>query len=228
MNDFVVARIFFQVSSNKTLAVQSAKKKSKFLKWQNLNRKERQLEEDNQTLANIKAPISESNIGFKLLKQMGYKPGSGLGKEESGRAEPVGLEIRRSRGGIGRKSQLREKRRRKDMEDEMRWRNEKVLIEDFGVRQKSQWQSRRVVVNYEKAKATLDQLENKEIVVAKKSEDEEDVEEEEEEEVITEEVHCVTCYPRLCLLFGKILRVYLSACLNICSYLNYISVLVQN
>ena len=197
--------------------MQTTKKKSKTLNWQeqrNLNRKERQFEEDKQTLAKIEAPISESNIGFKLLKQMGYRPGSGLGKEESGRAEPVGLEIRRSRAGIGREGQLREKRRREEMEEEMKRQNEEVLIEDFGVRQKLQWRSRRVVVNYAKAKATLDQLENKEIVVVKKSEDEEDVEEEEEEEEeITEEVNCVTCYPRFCVLFGKVLMKYHSACL---------------
>ncbi|KXZ45172.1 hypothetical protein GPECTOR_57g462 [Gonium pectorale] len=35
------------------------------------------------------APISSSNIGFKLLQKMGWKEGKGLGKQEDGRVEPV-------------------------------------------------------------------------------------------------------------------------------------------
>ncbi|PQM39861.1 G patch domain-containing protein 11 [Prunus yedoensis var. nudiflora] len=62
-------------------------------------------------------------------------------------------------------------------------------MEEFGSRKKSQWQSRRVVVNFKKAQAALDQLENKEVVPPEKNEDEEEEggEEEEEEEEITEE-----------------------------------------
>ncbi|GMN55912.1 hypothetical protein TIFTF001_025043 [Ficus carica] len=177
--------------SGKSLAVQSSKKKkAKFLNWQEHRKQERelkQIEEDEQTLAKTEAPIPQSNIGFKLLKRMGYTPGSALGKEGSGRAEPVGLEIRRSRAGIGREDPRKEKIRREEAEAEMKRRNEKALMEDFGSRQKSQWRNRRVVVNFEKAKAALDQLENREVLVPKKSEDEEEVEEEEEEEEITAE-----------------------------------------
>ena len=170
------------------------------MNWQEHRKQERerkQIEEDEQTLAKTEAPIPQSNIGFKLLKQMGYTPGSALGKEGSGRAEPVGLEIRRSRAGIGREDPRKEKIRREEEEVEMKRRNEKALMEDFGSRQKSQWRNRRVVVNFEKAKAALDQLENREVVVPKKSEDEE--EEEEEEEEITAEVHfvCFEFYPHL-------------------------------
>ena len=142
-------------------------------------------------MANIEAPIPQSNIGFRLLKQMGYTPGAALGKEGSGRAEPVGLEIRRSRAGIGREDPVKEKRKREEiMADKMR-RKEESLMEEFGTRQKSQWKSRRVVVNFKKAKAALDQLENKEVVEPKKNEDEEEEgdQEEEEEEEITIEVY---------------------------------------
>ncbi|PON81039.1 G-patch domain containing protein [Trema orientale] len=111
-----------KVSSNATLFVQSSKKKkkAKTLNWQEqrkLERERKQEEEDEQTLARIDAPIPQSNVGFKLLKQMGYTPGSALGKEGSGRAEPVGLEIRRSRAGIGREDPRKEKRKREEMKD---------------------------------------------------------------------------------------------------------------
>lgn len=147
------------------------------------------MEEDEKTLANIQSAIPQSNIGFKMLKQMGYTPGSALGKEGSGLAEPVGLQIRRSRAGIGREDPRKEKmKREKEMMCEKRKREEELMA-DFGCRVKEQWRNKRVIVNFYKAKGVLDQLENKEVVQLEKKEDEEgENEEEEEEEVITEEV----------------------------------------
>ncbi|CAL5328211.1 unnamed protein product [Camellia sinensis] len=181
---------YVQVSANNTQISQPSGKKPKTLNWQEqrkLKRENRQEEEDRNTLASLESAIPQSNIGFKLLKQMGYTPGSTLGKEGSGLAEPVGLEIRRTRAGIGREDSRKEKRKRE--EERMEWERgkEEALMEDFGCRHKEQWRSRRIVVNYHKAKAALEQLENKE-VVAEADKDEEDAEnEEEEEEIITEE-----------------------------------------
>ncbi|XWS43218.1 hypothetical protein CRYUN_Cryun16bG0083700 [Craigia yunnanensis] len=179
-----------KILSTKSVSFQPSKKKSKFLNWQEqrkLERERKQLEEDEQTLAKIDAPIPQSNIGFKLLKQMGYTPGSALGKEGLGRAEPVGLDIRRSRAGIGLEDPLKEKRKREEIEFEREKKNEEALIAEFGSWQKSQWQSRRVVVNYKKAEAALDQLENKEVVPKKNEDEEGGQDEEEEEEEVTEE-----------------------------------------
>ncbi|XP_028105386.1 G patch domain-containing protein 11-like isoform X1 [Camellia sinensis] len=179
-----------KVCANNTQISQPSGKKPKTLNWQEqrkLKRENRQEEEDRNTLASLESAIPQSNIGFKLLKQMGYTPGSTLGKEGSGLAEPVGLEIRRTRAGIGREDSRKEKRKRE--EERMEWERgkEEALMEDFGCRHKEQWRSRRIVVNYHKAKAALEQLENKE-VVAEADKDEEDAEnEEEEEEIITEE-----------------------------------------
>uniref|UniRef100_A0A7N0RH09 G-patch domain-containing protein n=1 Tax=Kalanchoe fedtschenkoi TaxID=63787 RepID=A0A7N0RH09_KALFE len=167
------------------------KEKPKNKSWQEIRRVERekkQIEEDALTLEKIeKAPIPQSNIGFKLLRQMGYIPGSVLGKEGSGRAEPVGIEIRRSRAGIGREDPHKEKMKIEEMMAERKRRMEKIVMEDFGSRQKEHWRTRRVTVNYEKAKKALDHLENKPVEVKKKGEEEDDESEEEEEEEITEE-----------------------------------------
>ncbi|KAJ2784430.1 squalene synthetase-like protein [Coemansia javaensis] len=46
--------------------------------------------------------VGASNIGHKMLQQMGWTPGTGLGAEEKrGRATPVDIEIRAGRRGLG-------------------------------------------------------------------------------------------------------------------------------
>jgi RNA-binding protein 5/10 len=49
-------------------------------------------------------PISEGNIGNKLLQKMGWKAGSGLGKTNQGRTEIIEAEQRNSNAGLGSKS----------------------------------------------------------------------------------------------------------------------------
>nr|GEW12266.1 G patch domain-containing protein 11 [Tanacetum cinerariifolium] len=167
---------------------QFSKKRPKPRNWQEqktLKRQIKQVKEDEQTLANLESAIPQSNIGFRMLKQMGYTPGSGLGG--SGRVDPVGVEIRRSRAGIGREDPVKEKLRK---EQELAWENnrrEEELMVDFGCRVKERWRNKRVVVNFHKAKGVLDQLENKEVVVVEKGDDDDGEKEDEEEEAITEE-----------------------------------------
>ncbi|KAF5956765.1 hypothetical protein HYC85_003990 [Camellia sinensis] len=167
---------YVQVSANNTQISQPSDKKPKILNWQ----EQRKLKRENRQ------------------EEIGYTLGPTLGKKGSGLAEPVGLEIRRTRAGIGQEDSRKEKRKRE--EERMEWEKgkEEELMEDFGCRHKEQWRSWRIVVNYHKAKAVLEQLENKE-VVAEADKDEEDAEnEEEEKEIITEEelpfslvLHCV-------------------------------------
>ncbi|KAF8398474.1 hypothetical protein HHK36_017402 [Tetracentron sinense] len=98
-------------SNAETLILQPSKKKPKLQNWQEqrrIDRERKQQQEDEQTLAKMEYAIPQSNIGFKMLKQMGYNPGSALGKDGCGLAEPVGLEIRRQ------KSQWRSRR---DLQD---------------------------------------------------------------------------------------------------------------
>ncbi|KAK9157073.1 hypothetical protein Scep_003647 [Stephania cephalantha] len=183
-------------SSTKTLAHHqpSNKKLKKTLTWQEqrkLDRERKQREEDEKTLENINSPIPQSNIGFKMLKMMGYSPGSALGKGGAGAAEPVALEIRRSRRGIGKEDPLKERQRREEARVCEERRRADDLVAEFGTRQKSQWRGRRVAVNFGKAKAALDQLEDREAVEGEKSGEDGDGDgedgDEEEEEVITEE-----------------------------------------
>ncbi|KAJ8564479.1 hypothetical protein K7X08_000939 [Anisodus acutangulus] len=163
-------------------------KKRKVLKWQErkkLKRERKQIEEDQKTLVNLESAIPESNIGFKMLKQMGYTPGSALGKEGSGRSEPVGLEIRRGRAGIGKEDDKVEKMRREMEKADRDTRTQEELMETFGSHLKERWKEKRTVTNFHKAEAVLALLENREVVEEKKEDDGE--KDEEEEEPITEE-----------------------------------------
>lgn len=178
------------VSNDRAVVSSSLNKKSKKLNWQErkrLKREQKQIEEDQQTIANIEKAIPQSNIGFKMLMQMGYTPGSALGKDCSGQAEPVRLEIRRGRAGIGKEDPKVEKMRREIEKVERERIKEEDLRVDFGYRQKERWKGRRIIVNFRKAEAALAQLENREVEEVEKKEDEGEEKEEEEEEEITEE-----------------------------------------
>lgn len=45
--------------------------------------------------------VSDLSRGWKLLEQMGYKDGEGLGANKQGRKDPVGLFLKRGRSGLG-------------------------------------------------------------------------------------------------------------------------------
>lgn len=43
-----------------------------------------------------------------MLQKMGFKPGTGLGKTGEGRTEPIGLEVKADRAGLGREAAVKE------------------------------------------------------------------------------------------------------------------------
>ncbi|TDG42779.1 hypothetical protein AWZ03_010791 [Drosophila navojoa] len=56
----------------------------------------------------LNKPIAADNKGFQLLAKMGYKAGSGLGKQADARIEPIGISIKNDRGGLGREAAIAE------------------------------------------------------------------------------------------------------------------------
>uniref|UniRef100_A0A0B6Z892 G patch domain-containing protein 11 n=1 Tax=Arion vulgaris TaxID=1028688 RepID=A0A0B6Z892_9EUPU len=59
--------------------------------------------------AGLKSSIGSDSKGFALLQKMGYKPGMGIGKHGTGRVEPVSIELKSGRSGLGRDSEMKRK-----------------------------------------------------------------------------------------------------------------------
>lgn len=51
--------------------------------------------------AGLAERLGPSNKGFGMLMRMGYREGEGLGREGEGRTEPVGVQVRRGKEGLG-------------------------------------------------------------------------------------------------------------------------------
>ncbi|KAJ4758751.1 G patch domain-containing protein 11 [Rhynchospora pubera] len=162
--------------------------KTKKMSWKEqreLDRVRKQREEDERTKASLEKAIPDSNVGFKLLQRMGYKPGSAIGKDNSGPTEPIGVGIRRSRAGLG----VEEEKARKEEEDlERKRRKAEEVKEEFEEHQRARWKGRQLKSHFHKAEAALVQLDKREVVPEAKNEDSDEAEkEEEEEQIITEE-----------------------------------------
>ncbi|EDV29103.1 G patch domain-containing protein 11 [Trichoplax sp. H2] len=59
----------------------------------------------------LKKAIGTDNKGFKLMAKMGYKVGDGLGRKANGIAEPLPINIKGDRGGIGKDEEKNRKRK---------------------------------------------------------------------------------------------------------------------
>ncbi|XP_018010416.1 G patch domain-containing protein 11 isoform X2 [Hyalella azteca] len=62
----------------------------------------------------LNSALGESNKGFAMLMKMGYKPGTSLGDKGGGCVEPIKVELKGDRGGLGLKQMLMEKKREKE------------------------------------------------------------------------------------------------------------------
>ncbi|XP_066353540.1 uncharacterized protein [Miscanthus floridulus] len=170
---------------------QTRAKRGKGVPWQERRRQERerkQREEDARTMAGLAEAIPESNVGFRMLKQMGYDPES-----RGAAAEPVGIEIRRSRAGLGAEEHalnpataVAPVEKSREVAERERRQQEEMAVE-LRSRKSTQWKGRRVVWDYRKAEKALAQLENREVEPPAPEGEEKEKGAEEEEEVITEE-----------------------------------------
>lgn len=89
----------------------------------------------------LQQPLSKNNIGYQLLKKMGYSDGDGLGKDGSGIKEPIELTIRSHNSGVGieikSKSQIVEEHKKKS-EERMKQFDKNVKVYYDRVKEKGQ------------------------------------------------------------------------------------------
>lgn len=65
------------------------------------------LEED-QRKAGLDKRLDTSNKGFAMLQKMGYKQGESLGKDNTGRVDPIPIEVKAGRSGLGREAAVKQ------------------------------------------------------------------------------------------------------------------------
>ena len=69
--------------------------------------------EDKKRIEGLQTSLNSSNKGFALLTKMGYKPGEGLGKSKDGIIEPIGVEVKTNRSGLGAEAATKQIKRTK-------------------------------------------------------------------------------------------------------------------
>nr|XP_020459846.1 G patch domain-containing protein 11 isoform X2 [Monopterus albus] len=112
----------------------------------------------------LQSSISNENKGFALLQKMGYKAGQGLGKEGAGRVDPIPLNIKIDRGGIG----MEEVKKRKAEEELEHYRqkirakqqNETKSLEDFRSRVRTEKEERKIEGELTRSQRACEQLDS--------------------------------------------------------------------
>jgi len=182
------------------LYVEQEKRRAEALKEKHVKRKRHEVEEEARE-EGLSKKLDSSNKGFALLAKMGYKPGQGLGKDESGRVDPIDVNVKNNRSGFGRDEARKEIAMRKCRIIEQKT---KEMIDQFDpaafrAQMREKHQARRMESDLYKAQKSCRNLDEKKEfpepmekffwppVEKTKSleEDEEEDEEEEEEEVFT-------------------------------------------
>lgn len=178
--------------------VKEAMKREEQQKEKNIKNRQKtykETEKESREVA-LQSSISNENKGFALLQKMGYKAGQGLGKEGAGRVDPIPLNIKTDRGGIG----LEELKKRKAEEELEHYRqkvrakqqNETKSLEDFRSRVRTEREERKIEGDLRRSQRSCEQLDTqKGITVPREAwywpkvtadDEDDDCEEEDEEE----------------------------------------------
>ncbi|KAG6934101.1 G-patch domain containing 11 [Chelydra serpentina] len=162
----------------------------------------------------LKSALGNENKGFALLQKMGYKSGQALGKSGEGIVEPIPLNIKTGRGGLGheesqkRKAEERLENYRRKIH--MKKQTDEEAADQFRMRFKSKQEERKIEGDLRKSQRACQQLDTeKDIKVPKEiwywtepEQEEKDQEEEEKDEdkgsdlSVLEKLQILTAYLR--------------------------------
>ncbi|XP_034041416.1 G patch domain-containing protein 11 [Thalassophryne amazonica] len=174
------------------------RQKEKNIKNRQKTYKEQEKESREAALQNA---ISNENKGFALLQKMGYKAGQGLGKAGAGMVDPIQLNIKTDRGGIG----MEEAKKRKAEEELEHYRlkarvqqqNETKSLEDFRVRVRTEREERKIEADLRRSQRACEHLDLQKDIAVPREEwywpnagtDDYEAEEDEEDDSNEEEGH---------------------------------------
>ncbi|XP_053476634.1 G patch domain-containing protein 11 [Ictalurus furcatus] len=126
-------------------------------------------QEQNRRDAALQSSLSSENKGFALLQKMGYTAGQGLGKEGTGRVEPLPLTIKTDRGGIG-MEQLKKRKAEESLENyrkrlEVKQQIEKKSLEDFRERKRTEREKHETEGDLRKSQWACEQLDRQKGII---------------------------------------------------------------
>lgn len=173
--------------------IREARRKEEKQQEANLKNRQKSVKEEERERRDIglKNALGCENKGFALLQKMGYKSGQALGKSGDGIVEPIPINVKTGKSGIGHESLLKRKaeerlenyRRKIHMKNQ----NEEKAAEQFRMRLKSRQDELRLEGDLRRSQRACQQLDaQKNIQVPREAwywiRPEEETEEEEEEE----------------------------------------------
>ncbi|XP_052042363.1 G patch domain-containing protein 11 [Apodemus sylvaticus] len=181
--------------------IREARRKEEKQQQANLRNRQKSIKEEERERRDtgLKNALGCENKGFALLQKMGYKSGQALGKSGDGIVEPIPLNVKTGKSGIGHESLLKRKaeerlenyRRKIHMKNQ----NEANATEQFRMRLKSKQEEMRLEGDLRRSRRACQQLDaQKNIQVPKEAwywmRPEEEAEEEEEEKEEQDEDEC--------------------------------------
>uniref|UniRef100_A0A8C3IL97 G patch domain-containing protein 11 n=1 Tax=Chrysemys picta bellii TaxID=8478 RepID=A0A8C3IL97_CHRPI len=115
----------------------------------------------------LKSALGNENKGFALLQKMGYKSGQALGKSGGGIVEPIPLNIKTGRGGLGheesqkRKAEERLENYRRKIH--MKKQADEDAADQFRMRFKSKQEERKIEGDLRKSQRACQQLDTQKV-----------------------------------------------------------------
>nr|XP_031360173.1 G patch domain-containing protein 11 isoform X1 [Lonchura striata domestica] len=156
----------------------------------------------------LKSALGSENKGFALLQKMGYKSGQALGKSGEGIVEPIPLNIKTGRSGLGHE-ELKKRKAEEKLENcrqklHMKKQANEQAADQFRVRFKTKQEERKMEGDLRKSQRACQQLDvQKDIDIPKETwfwiePDEEDKEDEctSTDLSVSEKLHILTAYLR--------------------------------
>lgn len=105
--------------------------------------------------------LDTSNKGFQMMAKLGYKAGSGLGKGASGRIEPIQLNMKEDKGGVGMENEKKRKFREEVEKTKKRAKAEEGQKLDYREQMRLEKEERRTESQFKAAQRAVENIECK-------------------------------------------------------------------